>query len=56
MQHEKFYDLQRTAYFIYAPFVFKMKKILFDQFSTLRTRSAFGTRRIPFLISPINES
>jgi hypothetical protein len=32
MQCEKLYNLQRTIYFIYTPFVFKISKSLCDQY------------------------
>ena len=38
MQREKLYNLHKTVCFIVALFVFKMKKILNDQFSTVRKR------------------
>jgi hypothetical protein len=31
MQREKLYNLHKTTYFIVAPFVFKMDKVLRDQ-------------------------
>jgi hypothetical protein len=37
MQREMLYNLQRTAYFIVAFFVFKMDKILSVEISTLWT-------------------
>ena len=40
MQREKLYNLQRTAYFIYAHF---MSKILYDQFSLSRKYHFFST-------------
>ena len=38
MQRENLYNLQKTAYFIIALFVFKMNKILRDQFLTMWKR------------------
>src|SRR5690348_5108154 len=38
MQREKLYNLHTTAYFIVAFSVFKMKKILSNQFSVVRKR------------------
>jgi hypothetical protein len=38
MQREKLYNLHQTTCFIVVLFVFKMKKILSDQFSTVRKR------------------
>src|ERR1700733_9552633 len=41
MQREKLYNLDKTAYFIVAFFVFKMDKILSDQISTVRKWDVF---------------
>ena len=38
MQREKLYNLRKTAYFIVAFVVFKMNKILSNQFSIVRKR------------------
>jgi hypothetical protein len=38
MQHKKLYNLHKIAYFIVALLVFKMNKILSDQFSSVRKR------------------
>ncbi len=42
MQHEKLYNLQRTAYSLVIPFVFKIDKILCSSVSTLRKKSFFS--------------
>ena len=42
MQREKLYNLHKSAYFIGAPFVFKMNRILSDQISTLQKWHLFS--------------
>ncbi len=48
MQCENLYNLQSTAYIIYALFAFKIDKILGDQLLALQTRSLIGAQTIHF--------
>jgi hypothetical protein len=44
MQPKKLYNIQNKTYFIVALFVFKMSKILSDQFLTVQKRYFLGAK------------